>query len=166
MKLAQIAVLTALFAIVALTVVPADERLVTGLGQSAEHFLCFAIVGLAVPFAFPASIKQLLSASVLFALAIELLNSARDAPRAIERLPDRCVGRMHRDCVGAVHDELVSEQTRQQLMVTCCRRNRLGPLAHRDPYGAFYHSLNSPDQMRLIGRPRRLARARSAPHLC
>jgi VanZ family protein len=72
-KLAQIAVLTALFAIVALTVVPADERLVTGLGQSAEHFLCFAIVGLAVPFAFPASIKKLLSAAVLFALAIELL---------------------------------------------------------------------------------------------
>ena len=73
MKLAQIAVLTAVFAIVALTVVPADERVVTGLGQSTEHFLCFAIVGLAVPFSFPASLKKLLSGAVLFALTIELL---------------------------------------------------------------------------------------------
>ena len=73
MKLAQIVVLTAVFAIVVLTVVPSDERLLTGLGQSAEHFLCFAVVGLAVPFAFPASIKKHLSAAVLFALAIELL---------------------------------------------------------------------------------------------
>jgi VanZ family protein len=72
-KLAQIAVLTAVFAIVALTVVPAEERVVTGLGQSAEHFLCFAIVGLAVPFSFPASIKRLLWAAVLFASVIELL---------------------------------------------------------------------------------------------
>jgi VanZ family protein len=72
-KLAQIAVLTAVLAIVALTVVPAEERVVTGLGQSAEHFLCFAIVGLAVPFSFPASIKRLLSAAALFALTIELL---------------------------------------------------------------------------------------------
>jgi VanZ family protein len=72
-KLAQIAVLTAVFAVVALTVVPADERLVTGLGQTAEHFLCFAIVGLVVPFSFPASLKKLLAAAVLFALAIELV---------------------------------------------------------------------------------------------
>jgi VanZ family protein len=33
-KLAQIAVLTGIFAIVALTVVPADERVVTGLEQN------------------------------------------------------------------------------------------------------------------------------------
>lgn len=73
MKLVQIAVLTAVFAIVALTVVPADERVVTGLGQTTEHFLCFAIVGLVVPLSFPASLKKLLPAAVLFALAIELL---------------------------------------------------------------------------------------------
>jgi hypothetical protein len=48
---------------VALTVVTADEGLVTGLGQSTEHFLCFAIVGTAVPFSFPASTKKLLSAA-------------------------------------------------------------------------------------------------------
>jgi VanZ family protein len=35
--------------------------------------LCFAIVGLVVPFSFPASLKKLLPAAVLFALAIELV---------------------------------------------------------------------------------------------
>jgi VanZ family protein len=96
-KLAQVAVLTAVFAIVALTIVPADERLVTGLGQSAEHFLCFAIVGLAVPFAFPASIKKLLSAAVLFALAIELLQIP--LPTRHARLTDFLVDALA-GCIG------------------------------------------------------------------
>jgi VanZ family protein len=96
-KLVQIAVLTAVFAIVALTVVPADERLVTGLGQSAEHFLCFAIVGLAVPFAFSASIKRLLSAAVLFALAIELLQIP--LPTRHARLTDFLVDALA-GCIG------------------------------------------------------------------
>ena len=97
MKLAQIAVLTAILAVVALTVVPADERLVTGLGQSAEHFLCFAIVGLGVPLAFPAPIKRLLSAAVLFALAIELLQIP--LPTRHARLTDFLVDALA-GCIG------------------------------------------------------------------
>jgi VanZ family protein len=96
-KLVQIAVLTAVFAIVALTVVPADERLVTGLGQSAEHFLCFAIVGLAVPLAFTAPIKKLLLAAVLFALVIELLQIP--LPTRHARLSDFLVDALA-GCIG------------------------------------------------------------------
>jgi hypothetical protein len=42
---------------------------------------------------------------------------------------------MHRDCIGAVNDELVSEQTRQQLTVTSGRCSRLCYEAEEVPKG-------------------------------
>ncbi len=53
----QFLAIAALVAVVALTVVPAAERPVTGLGQDWEHFPCFAIVGAltAVAFELPLS---------------------------------------------------------------------------------------------------------------
>ena len=63
----------AILAILLLTIVPANERPVTGLGQNVEHFLCFVIVGMAAPLSFHASTKTLLSGATIFALMIELI---------------------------------------------------------------------------------------------
>ena len=68
----QLLAIAALVAVVALTVVPAAERPVTGLGQDWEHFLCFAVVGALTACAFEVPLKWLLPASILFALVLEL----------------------------------------------------------------------------------------------
>lgn len=104
-KPVQIVVLAAIFAIVVLTAVPAEERPVTGLGQAAEHFLCFAIVGMAIPFSFPASMKRLLSGAVLFALMVELIQIP--LPTRHARLTDFLVDALA-GCIGIALGQLLT----------------------------------------------------------
>jgi VanZ family protein len=68
----QLFALAALTGVVVLTIVPAAERPVTGLGQNLEHFLCFAAAGAVAAYAFDTALKTMLLGSVLFALALEL----------------------------------------------------------------------------------------------
>lgn len=68
----QLFAIVALVAVAALTVVPANDRPVTGLGQDLEHFLCFAALGVLTAYAFELPLKLLLPATVAFALVLEL----------------------------------------------------------------------------------------------
>lgn len=69
----QFLAIVALVGVIALTVVPAAERPVTGFGQNLEHFLCFATVGALTALAFEVPLKLLLPASTVFALLLELV---------------------------------------------------------------------------------------------
>ena len=94
---AQILAGIALLGAFILTVVPAAERPVTGLGQNIEHFLCFALVGAAAATAFRLSLRALLSAAVLFALLLEL--SQIPLPTRHARLEDFIVDALS-GCAG------------------------------------------------------------------
>ena len=58
--------------LVIVTVVPADERPITGLQHDIEHFLAFALAGLTFGFAYAQSLRVNLSSAFVFALALEL----------------------------------------------------------------------------------------------
>jgi VanZ family protein len=60
-------------AIVILSVVPADDRPVSGLGQTSEHFIAFALVGTAFAIGYHLSLTRFLTLAVLFSGGIELL---------------------------------------------------------------------------------------------
>ncbi|WP_458760131.1 VanZ family protein [Afipia sp. TerB] len=62
----------ALMGVFLLSVVPAAERPVTGVGSNIEHFLCFALVGGMTALAFRLTLKTLLPAALLFTLILEL----------------------------------------------------------------------------------------------
>ena len=64
---------TGFLAIIILTVVPAEDRPVTGLGQWLEHFAAFALLGGAFTKAYGLSITRYLLLAVLFCAGIELL---------------------------------------------------------------------------------------------
>jgi VanZ family protein len=58
--------------LVIVTVVPADERPVTGLQHDIEHFLAFALAGLTFGFAYAQSVRVNLLSAFVFTLALEL----------------------------------------------------------------------------------------------
>jgi VanZ family protein len=58
--------------LVIVTVVPGDERPITGLQHDIEHFLAFALAGLTFGFAYAQSLRVNLSSAFVFALALEL----------------------------------------------------------------------------------------------
>jgi VanZ family protein len=58
--------------LVIVTVVPGDERPITGLQHDIEHFLAFALVGVTFGFAYPQSLRVNLSSAFFFTLALEL----------------------------------------------------------------------------------------------
>jgi VanZ family protein len=62
-----------IFAIFVLSVVPAEQRPVSGLGQSYEHFTAFALVGGVFAIAYPLLLTRLLALAVLYCGGIELL---------------------------------------------------------------------------------------------
>ena len=62
-----------IFAIIVLSVVPAVDRPVTGLGQWFEHFTAFALVGGAFAIGYRLSLSRLLLLAFFFCGGIELL---------------------------------------------------------------------------------------------
>ena len=62
-----------IIAIVVLSVVPADERPLTGFGPPFEHFAAFALVAGAFAIAYPLSLARLIFLAALFAGGIELV---------------------------------------------------------------------------------------------
>ncbi len=115
-KAIQFLAIAALVAVVALTVVPAAERPVTSLGQNWEHFLCFVMVGALTAIAFELPLKLLLPASVLFALALELVQIP--LPTRHARLEDFVV-----DAFGIVFGVLCARLLQQ---TGIGRRNSVG----------------------------------------
>ena len=72
MSPAQILVVAALIGVFLLSVIPAAERPVTGIGSHLEHFLCFALVGGMTALAFRLTLRTLLPAAVVFTMVLEL----------------------------------------------------------------------------------------------
>jgi hypothetical protein len=64
-----------IFAIIVLSVVPANDRPVSGVGQGFEHFTAFALVGGAFAIGYRFSLIRLLVLAVVFCGGIELLQS-------------------------------------------------------------------------------------------
>jgi hypothetical protein len=62
-----------IFAIIVLSVVPANDRPVSGVGQGFEHFTAFALVGGAFAIGYRFSLIRLLVLAVFFCGGIELL---------------------------------------------------------------------------------------------
>ena len=60
-------------AIIVLSIVPANDRPVSGVGQGFEHFTAFALVGAAFAIGYRLSLIRLLTLAVLFCGGIELL---------------------------------------------------------------------------------------------
>lgn len=58
--------------LVLLTVVPASDRPVTGLGHDVEHFAIFGLMGLAFGAAYAGHQRALLVSAIFFALVLEL----------------------------------------------------------------------------------------------
>jgi VanZ family protein len=71
-KLLKAASWVIILGLVIATVVPADERPITGLQHHFEHFLAFALAGLTSGFAYTQSLRVNLLSASLFALALEL----------------------------------------------------------------------------------------------
>ena len=62
-----------ILAIIVLSVVPADDRPASGVGQGLEHFTAFALVGAAFAIGYRFSLIRLLVLAVFFCGGIELL---------------------------------------------------------------------------------------------
>ena len=62
-----------ILAIIVLSVVPADDRPLTGAGQGLEHFAAFAIIGGAFAIGYRLSLTRLLLLAVFFCAGVELL---------------------------------------------------------------------------------------------
>ena len=62
-----------IFAIIVLSVVPANDRPVSGVGQGFEHFTAFALVGGAFAIGYRFSLIRLLVLAVFFCGGIELI---------------------------------------------------------------------------------------------
>jgi VanZ family protein len=61
-----------IFSLVIVTIVPSDERPVTGLHHVIEHFLAFALAGLTFGFAYAQSLRTNVLSAIVFTLALEL----------------------------------------------------------------------------------------------
>ena len=72
----------AILAVVLLSIVPAAERPVTGLGHTFEHFVAFGIVALLFAFVYRLRFWQLLLLALLFCGGIELLQIPMPARHA------------------------------------------------------------------------------------
>ena len=81
-------------AIVVLSIVPADDRPVTGFGQNLEHFAVFALAGVVFAIGYHLSPMRLLVVAIIFCAGIELLQVP--LPTRHARLSDFLV-----DSVGA-----------------------------------------------------------------
>jgi VanZ family protein len=73
MTIGRVLAWTAILAIVLVSVVPAAERPVTGLGQVFEHFIAFGIVASLFALVYPLRFWPLLLLALLFCGGIELL---------------------------------------------------------------------------------------------
>jgi VanZ family protein len=62
-----------IFAIIVLSVVPANDRPVSGFGQGLEHFTAFSLVGGAFAIGYRVSLIRLLILAIFFCGGIELL---------------------------------------------------------------------------------------------
>jgi VanZ family protein len=62
-----------ILAIIVLSVVPANDRPVSGIGQGAEHFTAFALVGGVFAIGYPFSLIRLVALAIFFCGGIELL---------------------------------------------------------------------------------------------
>lgn len=71
--LVRIAAWSGILAIVVLSVVPAQERPVTGVGQGLEHLAAFGLVGALFAISYRFSLIRLWGLAILFCAAIELL---------------------------------------------------------------------------------------------
>jgi len=71
--LARVLAWIGILAIVVLSVVPADERPVTGFGPPLEHFVAFALVAGAFAIGYDLSLVRLVLLAFLFCGGIELL---------------------------------------------------------------------------------------------
>ena len=75
-KIARMAAWSGVIAIVLLSIVPAEDRLVTGLGQTFEHFAAFSIVSILFALVYRLKLRLLLPVALLFCGGIELLQLA------------------------------------------------------------------------------------------
>ena len=113
-----------IFAIIVLSVVPAVDRPVTGLGQWFEHFTAFALVGGAFTIGYRLSLIRLLLLAFFFCGVIELLHPlpTRHA-RISDLVVDSCGVCFALGCAAA-GDKLIGAD-RRQLTRTCCRRRHV-----------------------------------------
>jgi VanZ family protein len=72
-RMGRIAAWIGILAIIILSVVPAEDRPVTGAGQWLEHFAAFAMVGCAFAIGYRLSLTRLLFLAVFFCAGIEVL---------------------------------------------------------------------------------------------
>ena len=79
-----------ILAIIILSVVPAADRPVTGVGQSFEHFTAFAMLGGAFAVRYNLPLVRLMSLAVLFCAGIELIQIP--LPTRHARVSDFLVG--------------------------------------------------------------------------
>jgi VanZ family protein len=71
-KILKVAGWIVIVGLVVLTIVPANERPVTGLQHNLEHFAAFVLAGLLFGFAYAGYLRALLFGAVVFALVLEL----------------------------------------------------------------------------------------------
>jgi hypothetical protein len=95
-----------ILAIIVLSVVPADDRPASGVGQGLDHFTAFALVGAAFAIGYRFSLIRLLVLAVLFCGGIELLQAP--LPTRHARVGDFLV-----DSVGACFAILCVTITKQ-----------------------------------------------------
>ena len=74
-SLARVLAWIGLIAIVVLSVVPANERPVTGFSSLLEHFAAFALVGAAFALGYDLSLGRLIFLALIFCGGIELLQA-------------------------------------------------------------------------------------------
>jgi VanZ family protein len=72
-KILKVASWLIIVGLVIVTIVPADERPVSGLQHDLEHFLAFGLAGLVFGLAYSGHVRALLAGALLFTLALELL---------------------------------------------------------------------------------------------
>ncbi|MBB5049376.1 VanZ family protein [Rhodopseudomonas rhenobacensis] len=107
MKYLRILACVGVAALVLLTIVPADDRPVTGLQHDVEHFGAFLLPGLLLGFAFEKKTSLLLIGAVWFCLALEAIQIPLSTRHA--RLEDALVDSLAM-CIGIVAGRLAKSQ--------------------------------------------------------
>jgi len=107
MKYLRILAYVCAVALVLLTIVPADDRPVTGIQHDIEHFGAFMLPGLLFGFAFEKRTLWLLLGAVWFCLALEAMQIPLSTRHA--RLEDALVDSLAM-CIGVLVGRLAKSQ--------------------------------------------------------
>ena len=105
-KILKVATWLTIVGLVVMTIVPANERPVSGLQHDLEHFSAFGLAGLMFGFAYAGHLRALSLSAIGFALALEL--SQIPLPTRHARLEDFIV-----DAAGACLGILVAHACRK-----------------------------------------------------